>query len=742
MPDLRPWSKRGPELQEIARRLRLGETPAVIGRAMGLSSWVAQTKCKEVAAALGIPTEADRRAELDRRVVPLVEEGLTDPEIAGRLGVTYSQVVGSRTRALGPKYSIVRLTPAEHSRVDQMIVDGFSAAEIAAEIGCSTSLVNMRARNVPESEVATTRPPCGCGLPAGHRNGCRVSVPPSLVRDRLLAGQTCADIAREVGRKPSVSFKATYCQPVIDLLTAEGLVCGCGSPFGHKNMCRFTGARQKRQFSEDQRSAARSLVATGASSSAVRQAIGLTAGAALALTLDLRSELASAGASCPCGRPLDHAETCAHRRGDSRGRRRFQFSATIVAAVPPAARRRISRMARTGSNRSIVAKRTGVKPWLVRRMFDELAVASLLPSTCARCGGAAAHAGDCSRRRCACGLAQGHRAACRAPSTTQHTKRQYRPRMPAGVFAQIKAGLRAGDSAGKIAAATGLSRSTISGAIRRLREGSSAPLKRCGCGRPARHPGACVVNAPAHAVTKLEKARIDSAIRAGEPPHRVASRLGLSNDTVLRHSRALREQLFAAGTSCACGRLIGHPEWCAAKWESFDFPSRQRPLPPEKVKVIRTALLKGEAAEDVAAVARVGINRIWAVRRTLTDGERTARARLIRGRLGIGRPHGRKLIELVHNAVPKRLDPSIRDDIVAELHLAVIEGRIEVEQIAAAGKKLMSDALREHLHSRTRSLEESLHASDRGRDLLLGDMLGDRLSVDAAEEIEIGQPPP
>lgn len=221
-----PWSKRGPELREMARRLAAGERPAEIAQAMSLSPWVAQTKCKEIAAALKLPTDADRRAELDRRVAPLVEAGLTDLQIAEKLGVSYSRVIGSRRRALGPKFTILRLTSAEHARIDQMVAEGFSPAKIAAEVGCSPSLVVQRATRLPRTEIVPTKPPCDCGKAAGHLGRCRATVPADLVRQRLLAGATSADIAREVGLKPGVHFKATYCQPVIDQLTAEGRRCG------------------------------------------------------------------------------------------------------------------------------------------------------------------------------------------------------------------------------------------------------------------------------------------------------------------------------------------------------------------------------------------------------------------------------------------------------------------------------------------------------------------------------------
>ena len=578
MPGVR-WSKRKHELQEIARRVSAGERPAEIARAMGLSPWVAQTKSKEIAAALKVPTDADRRAELDRCIAPLVEQGLTDPGIAERLGVSYGQAVGARKRACGPKFTLVRLTPEEHALVGTMVREGFSAREIAAELGCSTSLVCRRATKIDRSTVRTTRPPCGCGKPAGHAGGCPVLVDPSLVRERILAGATSADIARELGLRATGDFKKRHCQPVIDALTAEGLRCACGQPFGHRFMCKVTGARQR--GSRD-----------------------------------------------------------AHPK-------------------PPSAR-----------------------------------------------------------------------------------KATFRTRLSAEQLAAIKRGLRRGDSGTRIAAAVGLRRQTVTAVIRRLRATTNNPLKPCGCGRPARHPGACSVNAPAHAITKLEKTRIAQGIREGTPPHEIASRLGISSEAVLRHSSALREQLFAGGVTCACGRLLGHPRWCSAKWESFNFPSRARSLPTANAASVRAALMRGEAASDISAATGVSVNRIWGVRHELTDADRAQRARLVRARLGHGRLNGRELVGLVKAAVSSRLEVAVRDEVVAELHLAVIEGRIEPEQIAAAAKRLTNDALREQLHGRTRSMDETIHVAGHGDELTLGATLGDRVAEEALGEIQIGQPPP
>jgi DNA-binding CsgD family transcriptional regulator len=576
--DPRIWTATGQlrdtAVQEIARRLQAGEGAATIAVALNISPPVTGRKCREIAAALGLPTAASQREAFCREVADLAEQGLTDQAIADQLGHPLHKIEKARTRAAGPKYRLLRLTAEEHARIDAMARDGFSAPEIAATIGCSRSLAVARIAAIPPGDIKPTRPPCACGKPAGHGGRCRAIMSATMIRERLLAGATCADIAREVGLRPTCSFKSTYCQPVIDQMTDEGLRCECGQPYGHPYMCKVTGAR-------------------------------------LRGTKDSRA--------------------------------------------PKAGKPRQPKPIRT-------------------RLGDD-------------------------------------------------------------VLADIKRRLRAGESGTSIAGAIGANPSTVNGIIRRLRSTSNYPLKPCACGRPARHPGGCAATSP-QAIEKLERVRIENEIRAGALPRMIADRMGISLQAVLKHSQPLRDQLYADGIACACGKKIGHPEWCVARWDEYGKARGPRPLPEAKVGLAKTALLRGDRGAEIAAAIGVGIRRVWALRHDLTDDERAQRSRAIRARLAISDVGGTDIMARIDAVLSRRLDPALRDDIAGELHLAVLEGRVEVEQIGEAARSFVSKAMTQWQSAfGPRSLNQTAFA-DGSR--TLADTLEDQTTADQIDQMELG----
>lgn len=718
-------------LQEVARCVTAGDDAATVAAAVGISVATARKVCKDVARVLKVPTAQDLRRQLDLSVSELTAAGLTDREIAERLAVPHHRVVLARRRVAGSKGSIP-LTDAEYEHIDRMAIQGFNAGEIAAEIGCSRSSVQKRVRDRGLTAIHPIRTACDCGRPAGHAQKCRLQVSPDMVRERLLAGATCAHIAREVGRAPSISFRALYCQPVIDQLTAEGARCACGQPFGHKFRCSAQGARLRSTFTEQQLDQARLLLADGATAQSLAEVMHLNANSAGVLSRIVRKELAAAGVRCKCGAPIDHRHSCA-----SRGPGRFAFSPALLRATSQQGRRRIASLARKGWSRSAVARRTGEKVWVVRLAFAELGAAGLLPATCGRCGGPSGHGGTCSRVKCACGLASGHRGECRPAKPPRPGRRQG---LPAETIAEISRRYQLKHSTASIAEALDLSVATINKHINRIREKTGHTYKPCACGRPARHGGFCSARSP-FAITRLEGARIETAIRAGEPIHRIAAQLSLSTEAVRRHSRDLRDRMFAAGHTCTCGRPIGHSQWCSTTWESFGFPSRARPLPAAKARSVTKALLRGEIAENIAKAIGIGIRRVWEVRRSLSAEQLDQRARAVRRRSDrTAADDTGRWMAMVQKAVPKRIDRAIRDDIVAELHLAVLEGRLEPGQISAAARSFVSAGLKEWDDF---NAPKSLHQPVGGDpDNTVGDLIGDTTGATLIDEIEIGRAPP
>ena len=74
------------------------------------------------------------------------------------------------------------------------------------------------------------------------------------------------------------------------------------------------------------------------------------------------------------------------------------------------------------------------------------------------------------------------------------------------------------------------------------------------------------------------------------------------------------------------------------------------------------------------------------------------------------------------------------------IYLAVIEGRVEPEQIGAVARSFVNRGLREwQPFYGPRSLDAAI-GTDGSR--TLADLVGDETAVDAIGDIEIGQPPP
>lgn len=97
-------------------------------------------------------------------------------------------------------------------------------------------------------------------------------------------------------------------------------------------------------------------------------------------------------------------------------------------------------------------------------------------------------------------------------------------------------------------------------------------------------------------------------------------------------------------------------------------------------------------------------------------------------------------MDRIKTAVSKRIDPAVRDDVIGELYLAVIEGRVEVEQIAAAVRSFVNRGLADWQPAYgPRSLDETL---SRDGKRTLAEVIGDTTAALAIDEIEIGQPPP
>ncbi len=90
----------------------------------------------------------------------------------------------------------------------------------------------------------------------------------------------------------------------------------------------------------------------------------------------------------------------------------------------------------------------------------------------------------------------------------------------------------------------------------------------------------------------------------------------------------------------------------------------------------------------------------------------------------------------IQAAVPKRIDAMVRDDIVGEIFLAVMEGRIEAEQITAAVRSFISKGLRDWQSAYgPRSLDQKLFGDS---DRTLGDLIEDETTTGQIDQLELG----
>ena len=728
-------------VREVAARLRNGERYDAISAAVGVRPARGWRKFPAIAQAIGIPVQERPHIAFSREVGALAEEGLTDREIADRVGRTIDAVASARRRASGPKYKVVRLTHREHATIDRMILEGFNQHEIARDIGCDQTLVSTRAQKLDRTKAQNTRPPCNCGKPAGHGGRCNLTVDPAYIRTRLLAGATSAAIARECGRTAQ-NFKPKYVQPVIDQLTAEGHRCGCGQQFGHQFVCSVTMAVQRRTFTAEQLSRTTEMVRQGAAVRAVREALRITVNSGKMLVAQVRADLAAAGVTCPCGQPIDHKLSCRARNGEAKGRTAFRFTSATAAKMTPERRRSVSKLARAGFGCRAICDKTGESEWRVDVLIKELSDAGLTPDQCATCLNPFNHKGPCVLpKRCECGRWRNHRGACRRPGPKLTVARGEKPpKINPSLRREAMRRYRNGDSIRTISNATGIGYGVMQRLIAYWRKQSHYDPKPCICGRPARHSGGCIKNTSG-AVGQLEKARIVSATRAGELPHRIAEQIGVQVQTVLKHSAETRAAMFAAGVSCACGRPVGHPYWCSAKWDAYDQPRGRRPLPEPRETQAVEALLRGDIVADIATAVRVGTDSIWRLRRSLTDDQRAQRTGAIRDRIARNERAGAEAImDQIKAAVSKRIDPTVRDDVIGELYLAVVEGRIEVEQVADVVRSFVCRGISQWQSAfGPRSLDATL-SSDGNR--TLADIVGDSTAALTIDEIEIGRPPP
>jgi hypothetical protein len=227
-------------------------------------------------------------------------------------------------------------------------------------------------------------------------------------------------------------------------------------------------------------------------------------------------------------------------------------------------------------------------------------------------------------------------------------------------------------------------------------------------------------------------------ILAGKTVHETAIALDLDLDTVRVRSAEVRKRLFDEGVACACGKPTGHQYLCSANWESGFRRRGQRPIARSAMPAISRELLAGKPIEEIAAERGLAVKQVARARQQLSSADRALRTENIGKRLAASRGVGlngaatAELIARVHRAIPKGAGASAREDLAAELYLAVVEGRIAFDQIETAADRLTQ---RERRKGGGQSADEAVWgAGSPSR----ADLLADTTTAETIDGIMIG----
>ncbi len=714
-------------VRQIAHRLKAGDGPDTIISDLGISRTAGRRQCRQIAKAIGLPSREEQHALVVAEVRRRFEAGESRQDIATAVGKSLD-MVKYILRRIGLADRSVGLTPTQVAQIDERLAAGMSLRKIAVEVGCSTTPVIQRREIAPPSDPEQGT--CECGRPMRHGGRCRLK-PEMLahIRSRLIEGAFSEQIARELGMVGETL--RTYTRPILAELRAQGVRCRCGSDLGHLGSCTASMAGRRHTFSDQDMLTARQMLISGETIEALAGATNLAQYPARLLRKQALSQLMREGAVCACGASIEHTGRCSARRERKPRARRARHNSQ-ARMVSPSARVAIDGMARRGEPLAIIQTTTGEPLHRVRAFVDGLEAAGLLPEQCARCTRPYRHRGSCGEAaNCGCGRPRNHQGICRkakAPATKatvfRHRLRDDRERMIYDLY-------RRGVSARKISEQLGLARTSTSALIASWQAKSqSAAL--CDCGRPARHPGGCTKNTPG-ALGNTWLQHIEDMTRAGAKQQDIADRLGLSQTTVSKHSAAIRAQLASEGVRCGCGRPLSHRGACS---KDAAAKLRQIELPAALQRQVRNALLTGVSDKDAATLAGITTAAARAIRRQFTPAESVQRAAAIRKHRAstVGSDVG-NILARVQAAVSRNLDGALRDDVINDLCLAVLDGRVAESEIKAAARTFTSCALKAwQSQYGPRSLDEE--RGDGGLKLL--DTLGDDTSPNFIDDIELG----
>ena len=158
-------------------------------------------------------------------------------------------------------------------------------------------------------------------------------------------------------------------------------------------------------------------------------------------------------------------------------------------------------------------------------------------------------------------------------------------------------------------------------------------------------------------------------------------------------------------------------------------------MPFELAKRIRPMLLSGEQVEKIRDEVGTSFPVVWKVNRSLSPDEQQRRRAAMLARRRLTGDRYEQIVELVRQAIPAGTEASIKDEVVSDASMAIIEGRLQVDRLKPAVRRMIARLTYGSAEERRQRDIDGVIAGDK---LKLSDVLGDSTADEAIEDIEIG----
>lgn len=235
----------------------------------------------------------------------------------------------------------------------------------------------------------------------------------------------------------------------------------------------------------------------------------------------------------------------------------------------------------------------------------------------------------------------------------------------------------------------------------------------CSIGRAVsalRDHGVAVETASRPSIDVEKEARLHNLFRSTRLSNRtIVTDTGIPLETVNKSRRRYNAALIKAGEElpkCDCGQQLHHSRLCWARHRQ-NLKNRGvrsvATLEPFEQENMRRRLLAGATMRSEAERANLPKPAIGSFIRNFTPEERrqrddsfviaSARRRSARLSKAIARPRAVKpmadpLYAQISHAVPRGIDSALRDDMISQAYLEVLEGRLDPKKLAAGVRKV------------------------------------------------------